>query len=1705
MRSTRFRVALFALLVAGVGVTLVSAPTGAVAQPVPAPPVAAGEPAAKEPIIDKLSFPENRDTNRKFEALVEYLAAKAPKWREITELAQGMLDAKSDYFYQFPDGDKRRVSVKDEVSRMIGKFPKEGLEFYQLTYGPLAEGMLQRAKEAGYDKGVLAEVAQRYFHTKAGGQAALLLAALNLDTGNYSESAYGYQKLLARPDADALLDPKTLFRAAVAVRRAGDGKMTDAVAEVWARLEKKFPAAGLQIGRKAYSLDTLKAELDRPVEMLFGAVGDQFVAMKGGNPTRAAQAEAGAPFLSGVSWPVLYRVESDEQMEAAKWVKACVDQAYKQAKNKQMAPLLPAVFPVTAPNMIVFRGYDGVYAFYTKDFRDATGKARRAGDLAWHQLGKFGAAAIREGKTDDADSPASDKTNLETWWGNYWAGNQPSVLFENPLAGSLSHDGKRVYFVDDFHIPPAVLQVNYDGWGGRMPQDTARGVGKREYNRLVALDLESGVLNWVIGRGPTGPTKSEDEDKISSAAVLAEGAYFLGPPVTLNGKLYVLLERDGHLKLACLDPYKESEAPPAVGRDGQRAKNQPKQRQPELLWVQNLGRANSPVRQDPVRRIQGAFLAAADGVVVCPTNSGAVVAVDLNARSLLWAHTYATLDKGQEVGGEMGIRRIPRYPTPNQNGQNRWRSSGPIIVGQRVVVAAYDSGTVQCVDLRTGKLHWQENRKPDDLYVGGVLNDAVLIVGRNAMRAVKLTGDRDDKTGREKPTLAWKEELKIAAPVGHGVAGKDGLFYLPVVGDPDKPDDQTPAVWAVNAATGKVTGKTQYRRKDGAAGPGADPRLVLGNLVFHDGMMYSQSATEVAAFQLNEVKQREMDALLAGNPNDPAGLTSRGELKLERGELTKAVQDFKTAQANKPDEVTAHKIRQKLYTAYTEILRDKFADGEAFLAEYKQLCEVPIDPDAPDAGRQKDEQVRRLGLYYSLVAKGREGQGRLVDAFDNYRAYAELGEKDKLLPVPEDPNTSALSRVWASGRIDAMMKNAKDPAVRKPLEDRVAKDWAEVQGANDLNRLRKFVTVFGPYFASGREAQFLLADRLSATNNDDDRREAQGLLLALVAQSEEDRDAATAARATAALARLLTSRGLLDDALGLYNRLAARYPDVVVQGAKTGGDLLGELITDKQYWPALEPERPVTLTRYVAKAEGGSSARYAPASLGLNPEGDLLPFFKRHRVSLDADSNSNNTLSLVLTDRVSGEVKYKANTGVMPFVNWGYNYQHPNGTMANQRMAQVSGHLLLLHLERWVICYDLSKGAELWKVNVAAQNGVQANPNTSVQIQQDGASDKDMTVTLYWYNPNTGQQFTDWSWRVGRSAVLQADYAAVLTRDGLVCKDPRTGTVLWQRGGLTQGAMISGDSRHVFLVEPTQTGSTARVLRAVDGVQVPGVPEFGSLLSGSARVHAFGRQVLLFESGGKDKPRTLRLYDILDGKDVWAKKYPAESVVFDTVDPELTGVVSADGKIGVVASRTGKTLFEGAVDAKRAKDHVLDDKGKFAVVKPLLLADADRFFVLLNRDYSRAAVNGQTAENWGPSPNRVKLANGPAYAFSRATGERLWYTDTQFVNQRLLVERFDELPCLIAFNPVHTEDAGPPGGGPVMLGGPGFRGGGVPGATHRIVVVDKQNGALREDKGLPGGNGWFQFFSFDKTNGSYELGGYNNAKLRIYAPTDGKK
>ena len=68
-----------------------------------------------------------------------------------------------------------------------------------------------------------------------------------------------------------------------------------------------------------------------------------------------------------------------------------------------------------------------------------------------------------------------------------------------------------------------------------------------------------------------------------------------------------------------------------------------------------------------------------------------------------------------------------------------------------------------------------------------------------------------------------------------------------------------------------------------------------------------------------------MDRLLAANPKDPIGLLTRGELLLDEGKLKQAVADFKESERNNLPPEKRPLLREKLYLAYTDIIRNDFA------------------------------------------------------------------------------------------------------------------------------------------------------------------------------------------------------------------------------------------------------------------------------------------------------------------------------------------------------------------------------------------------------------------------------------------------------------------------------------------------------------------------------------------------------------------------------------------------------------------------------------------------------------------------------------------------------------------------------------------------------------------------------------------------------------
>jgi outer membrane protein assembly factor BamB len=743
----------------------VAGPTGSRAADTPGP---AGKTAGPEDgpeqagsgTVPALTLPTDPAGERKLEAARDYVQQQA--WSEATSVLQSLLDG-PDAFVAVKgagaDGKEAApwTTLHAEADRLLGRLPAPGRRFYDLTQGGRAQGLLARANDRN-DPHLLAEVSRRYLHTAAGRAATRQLGGRHLDRGRPAEAALCFERLLGLPDADKL-PPAVLFTAALAFQRVGDQA---GAGRAWKQLSARAPA-GLPIGARVVSLAELRAWLgqDRP------PAGEPSAAAEWplfrGDAARAAPC-AGGDLVPEVKW----RHTTAHETATRTWVAEAVRQ-----QGARGEPVLPAFFPVAAGGTVVYRSYRGLHAVDV-----------RTGRLLWE-------SELRGG-LDTLGLELSSFPFVESWVNAHLQHN-PHVLFANPVVGALSTDGERVYAVDDLAIPP--YQNTYHQRGrpvAALEYTFTPGLTEAaRHSRLAAVDLGSGKLVWERG----GPGTGKHKDGLYPG-------YFLGPPLPVGGRLYGLIEKGQELRLVCLA---------AAGG--------------ALLWDLPLGVAPTRLLADPARRLQAAHLAYAGGVLVCPTNAGFLLGVDPVGRCFRWAYPYREAvpvpepDLAPWVRG--GRRRPMATPSAPPVLRPSWAAAGPIVADGKVVFTAPDGPSVYCLRLRDGRPLWQARRAEGDLYLAGASRGKVLLVGKQACRALDLADGRP----------LW--EVATGLPSGLGAVGA-GVYYLPLQATAG---GKQPAVYAIDLASGRVRAQAVPARAEAP-----------GTLLFYRDRVVSQTAAAVTAY-----------------------------------------------------------------------------------------------------------------------------------------------------------------------------------------------------------------------------------------------------------------------------------------------------------------------------------------------------------------------------------------------------------------------------------------------------------------------------------------------------------------------------------------------------------------------------------------------------------------------------------------------------------------------------------------------------------------------------------------------------------------------------------------------------------------------------------------------------------------------------------------
>ncbi len=1559
----------------------------------------------EEETIESFNLELNREASSKMEAIRSYLkpGIKTP-WDTLIEAAQKLLEEPKDSFIEVEQFDsksgrikKNKVSLKTEVNRLIGSFDKTGRDMYQLMYGPRADAKLKQAIEQG-NRDMLAEVSETYLHTKAGTEAVIRLGSWHLDRGRYIQAALTFQKLLLRNEEDKL-DPSIYFKAALAFKKLGDGNTSK---EYWNRLTNAMGNKNeLKIEGRTFTLDQLQKYYDQTKVATAILMNEkEWLVSPGGNLLRNARGIGGRPFMEPRfinrllppfekdKEPPSISDFRDKDLEtpAGTWnyIDSLIKESYRQFENRPILPL-SMFFPVASKGKVVYRSYDGLYCVATKQ-ETIESEQFQPGELIWFHKA--------QNNLYDMVSSKPDKTNFDSKFRMSYRNHGPyGIYFENSLIGSLTQDGENVYYVDDMAVPPHPNDVNNGNglnnpWGGIQQQVwTKKQKNQIYHNQLRAVSLETGLEVWNLGS--RDDLKTEEKENLEEPDAYLSDVFFLGPPLPLGGKLYVMIEKQRELQLICLDWNRKS-----------KSKTQ-NQLTPSISWAQPLGSPMAPLPGDTLRRVQGVHLAYSEGIIICPTNSGAVLGIDLLSHSLVWAHSYREASAANG-GNEPRLGRINRFNPGMVNNafqmnQDRWRLGTPFISQGKVVIAPYDSGTVECLDLRTGETLWKSSRAASDLYVAGIFDDKVMVVGKNSVRFLNLNSPNfyGQQIGKE---------IAIGVPSGIGTAS-DQIYFLPIK---SAPDSHEPEIWSIDLKKGIVVAKTRSRKK-----------LVPGNLLFFDGELLSQNEEQFVAFPQLQVKMEDMNRLLQSNPKDPSGLAEKADLLLDDGKLMQAIDTLHLAMQNKPSPEIEFRAREKLYEAITELMQIDFNQAEPFLAEYRGLCQFkPLNTKKWTAKMIEEEQLKRESNRLLLVAKGREKQGKALDAFENYYQFGVITQDKELVSVLDEPNTSARPDIWAHGRIDHLIA-ISSPEQKKSIENRIMEEWSQIRTGNDLSRLRRFVRMFGGFFEVGTESQLLLANLLVQTLNENDLREAEGILLTL----RKNANPLFAAQATFDLAKLFSHKSLMDDAVKLYQELELKYPNQRLQDGRTGVEVVSELLTDKRFHYYLEPLQDFWPNKLQANEEQGGVPNQQQGTVTLDAIDDnILPYFQRHRVQMLSNFNGSGLQGIRVVDLVTNEEKFQY--GQLPMA---FNANLGIHTSQHGKMLGLAGHIMIIPIRNEVFAFDPIDKKLLWRYNLFGKFGSTLGGNVEPnQFQVDGNGD----LVAYYQD--------GWSMRVGQIGLVTSSLVVLATRDGLVALNPADGKVLWIRHDVSTRVRLTGDESTVFIIENNPDGSPCRTraIRGSDGVSISNIPDSSGYFSNNTSSKFFGHFLFVLEDNKKNK--IARLHDMKSGKDIWSKELDPKAIVLKADNVKRFGYVSSKGEIVIFQAETGEELSRLQIDADKVAEHLKE------VNEAILLEDNNSYYIILNRPEK----NGNTYPSF-IATMRYCTANGSMYCFNKNSKKRLWYTNKQLENQLILLDQFKDIPVLIAasnFNQVV--------------------GGAFMGQFTNVAILDKQSGKYLAKKSL---------------------------------------
>jgi outer membrane protein assembly factor BamB len=865
---------------------------------------------------------------------------------------QSILDRDDDVFIRSPTEPVPR-GAHALAGCLLGSLAASSLATYETLFGPEARKLLETSRSRP-DADLLARIVRRFYHTAAGFEAGNRLAAWWTDHG-CDELAWGWwQRVLREPVHERRVSAVHRVEAALCCRRLGQ------VDAARALLEDIDGAQSVAIGGQPATIAHWREKLSAGEPRRLADDDSPGIVR---NNNRDGSTSGSPPALTRPLWRGTLAGDQSRHIES-------LARTWESYQVQNGLPVGTGQFPLLVGRRLIYRDFEGLRAVDVE-----TGRPE------WF----YPCASSLSREILPRQIVATD--------GNPDSNNVMRYVVGNCLLGTLASDGRHVFAVDGIEAddsPPAAVPPATGEAAATPP---------RLHNLLLAFDISPAMREiepkWTIGGRVTesGPARP------------LAGHYFLGPPLTVDDRLFAVSESNQQLHLSCL-----------MTQTG------------ALVWSQILCSVPQSIGSDHQRFALVCTPAYRDGIVISPTQAGVLVAVDAVSGTLLWAASH-------DDGEPLQRQQIAAWP---HTSRRRYAHAGyvnlPVIHGTNVVYLPAHSEHVHCLDLTTGRLRWRVRR--DDLepttateYVAAVHDDTVVVVGRRKCRGLRLAN------GAQK----WSVPLR-STPTGRG-ALLGSTYCVPL-------DD------------GRIVNLDIKSGRQHAAPATGGERL--GNLLAGRDLVVSLGTNEISVYPQAHKALQGLDAELRQGRRLPARLIEVARLELLLGRFDEAEKRLEEVLKSSVDPSQARQAVELLSDLFTRNLSDgDMPTAQSQSAALARLGDLAAAPG--EKGRFLLHQCRygrECGDAQSLLDAARELATMNVEASlaapgDPSRSAAPCVLAADLLKGLARTDRSLASRLEAqiASQVAAALASRDGAALRRMIrldDDTPAADEARLELAQLL-------------------------------------------------------------------------------------------------------------------------------------------------------------------------------------------------------------------------------------------------------------------------------------------------------------------------------------------------------------------------------------------------------------------------------------------------------------------------------------------------------------------------------------------------------------------------------------------------------------------------------------------------------------------------------